>query len=537
MNIAKKAIPATESLCLKYLPSARVSFRVTGMKPLSLLVAACLFGVHCLAAESAPVKPNLLFCIADDASPHFGAYGCAWVKTPNIDRLAKQGLVFANAYTPTAKCAPSRAAIMTGRNPWQLEEAANHQCFFPAKFKSFSEALRDAGIHVGGQGKIWGPGEAKTADGTARDWGMAKSKAGADGFRQFLAARPPDKPFFYWFGSHNPHRAYQPDSGLAAGKQPKDIDRVPGIWPDNDIVRRDMLDYAIEVEAYDAEVGALLKVLEESGEAANTLVIITSDNGMPFPRSKGHNYDIANHLPLVACWPKGIANPGRKVTEFVSFIDFAPTFLELFGVDGVKSGMSPITGRSFADLLRGRPERERDFVILGRERNDVRARPGTEAGLGYPVRVIRVGNLFYIHNFAPDRWPCGNVELGLLDTDNGPTKKLIADRGEKDQYWQLSFGKRPAEELFDLAADPDCLKNLAGDPAYKEKLTALRERLFAQLKQQNDPRVLGQGDIFDNYPTFKKPAGAAARPASDAPGTTKQKKAKAKAAKRGTAKE
>lgn len=490
--------------------SALLWRRLRGVVMLAFLASA-------LPTPAAETKPNILFCIADDASLHFGAYGCNWVKTPNIDRLAERGLVFANAYTPTAKCAPSRSAIMTGRNPWQLEEAANHQPFFPAKYKCFTEALHEAGVHVGGQGKVWGPGEAKNADGKPRDWGMVRARPGAEGFREFLASRPRGTLFFFWFGSHDPHRPYKPDSGLAAGKKPADIDRVPAIWPDNDVVRRDMLDYAVEVEAYDAQVGALLQVLEASGEGLNTLVIVTSDNGMPFPRSKGHNYDIANHLPLIICWPGGIARPGREVPDFVSFIDFAPTFLELLGVDGVKSGMSPLTGRSFTDLLRGRPERERGFVLLGRERNDVRARPGTEAGLGYPVRAIREGSLFYIHNFAPGRWPCGNIELGLLDTDNGPTKKLIADSGEQNRCWQLCFGKRPAEELFDLASDPDCVKNLADDPGHRAKLTALRTKLFAQLKEQNDPRILGQGDLFDNYPTFKPPAGSAPNPATGEP--------------------
>jgi arylsulfatase A-like enzyme len=155
--------------------------------------------------------------------------------------------------------------------------------------------------------------------------------------------------------------------------------------------------------------------------------------------------------------------------------EIAPTFLELLGVDGVRAGMSPITGRSFTDLLRENAGRERGFVIMGRERNDVRARPGTEAGLGYPVRAIREGSLFYIHNYAADRWPCGNVELGLLDTDNGPTKKRIADPGEKDCYWQLCFGKRPAQELFDLATDSDCVKNLAEDPAPMQWPTSSRD--------------------------------------------------------------
>ncbi|MBI5822167.1 MAG: sulfatase [Verrucomicrobia bacterium] len=460
---------------------------------LAALLLAPLTALH--AADSPKQKPNILFVVADDASPHFGAYGCTWVKTPNIDRLARGGLVFDNAYTPTAKCAPSRSAILTGRNPWQLEDAANHQSQFPVKFVAFSEALREAGICVGGHGKIWGPGSALTVDGKPRLFGFEKAKH----FEVFLKERPPGKPFFYWFGSHYPHRGYKKDSGIAAGKKISDIDRVPGIWPDTDVVRRDMLDYAVEVEAFDTEVGELMRALDASGEASNTLVIITSDNGMPFPRSKGHNYDISNREPMVACWPAGIARPGRRVAEFVSFIDLAPTFLDLLGVDGAKAGMAPVTGRSFANLLRGESDLSRSFVILGRERNDVLARPGTPSGLGYPVRAIREGDLFFIQNFSPDRWPCGNPELGLLDTDASPTKSLVVELGEKDRFWQISFGKRPQVELFDLAKDPDCIRNLAGDAAYAAKAAALREKLFAELKRQDDPRMFDKGEVFDNY--------------------------------------
>jgi N-sulfoglucosamine sulfohydrolase len=484
-------------------------------------LVCCITGTlfNPFAATASAGRPNILFIIADDASSHFGeASGCDWVKTPNIDRLAKQGLVFDNAYTPTSKCAPSRAAILTGRNPWQLEEAANHQPYFPAKFMAFSEALAAASIYCGGAGKTWGPGEAKTADGKPRDFGLGKMSGGGsggtpgEGFRNFLQARPKDQPFFYWFGSSNPHRGYTPDSGIAAGKKPADIDHVPAFWPDNDIVRRDMLDYAIEVEAFDTQVGSLLKTLDESGLAHSTLVIVTSDHGMPFPRVKGHTNDPAHHIPLVACWPEGIKKPGSRVADFVSFIDLAPTFLELYAVDGVKAGMASITGRSFTDLLRGEPAIERPLVIVGRERNDVRCRPGTPAGLGYPARAIREGSLFYVHNFAPDRWPCGNPELGLKDTDASPTKKLIEDSGPEDRFWQFAFGKRPAEELYDLSSDPDCVKNLATDPAFTEKSTALREKLMAELKKQNDPRVLGQGDVFDNYPSPR--AGIAPTPAN-----------------------
>jgi N-sulfoglucosamine sulfohydrolase len=467
-----------------------------------------IFALHVLLLVSRSAvadAPNVLFIIADDASKHFGqADGCDWVKTPNIDRLARNGLVFDSTYTPTSKCAPSRAAILTGRNPWQLEDAANHQPTFPTKFKAFSEALAAAGVTCGGDGKTWGPGAAKNQDGSPRDFALKKgagkkaTEPGA-GLAAFLESRPAGKPFFYWFGSHFPHRAYKLDSGVSAGKTIGDIDRVPAYWPDNEEVRRDMLDYAVEVEAYDSQVGSLIGALEAAGEMDNTLVLVTSDHGMPFPRVKGHTYEDAHHVPLIACWPGGIVQPGRRVPEFISFIDLAPTFLELFGVDGAAQGMSPITGSSFVDLLRNEPKRTRASVIVGRERNDVDARPGTHSGLGYPARAIRSQNLFYVHNFEADRWPCGDVELGLKDTDASPTKRLLEQRGEQDPFWQHAFGKRPQEQLFDLTTDPDCVTNLATNPAYQDRVKALRETLFTELKRQEDPRVLGRGEVFDNY--------------------------------------
>jgi len=472
------------------------------MKFAGVLFAAITF---CLSGNVRAASPNVLFIIADDASRSFGeAYGCSWANTPNIDQLARTGLVFENAYTPTSKCAPSRASILTGRYPWLLEAAANHQPYFPAKFIAFSEALQAAGVACGGTGKTWGPGEAKNADGSQRDFALGGGKMPGSPsvrFADFLEKRPADKPFFYWFGSSNPHRPYKLDSGIMAGKKPADVTHVPAHWPDNDVVRRDMLDYAIEIEAYDAEVGSLLETLKASGAANNTLVIVTSDHGMPFPRVKGHTNDDANHIPLVACWPDGIVNPGRRVVDFVSFIDLAPTFLELQQVNGGDQGMSPIIGRSFTDILRGQGKTNRDFIISGRERNDVDARPGSLAGLGYPVRSIRVGTMLYIHNFEPDRWPCGDIDLGLTDTDSSPTKQLIETLGDQSPFWQQAFGKRPAEQLFDIAKDPDCMKNLAVDPEFKIELASLREKLMSELKSQGDPRVLGQGAMFDEYPS------------------------------------
>ncbi len=479
---------------------------------MNLLRAGCgrlllllTLGSTASAADSAAAPTQVLFIIADDASRHFGeAYGVSWVKTPHIDRLARRGLVFDHAYTPTSKCAPSRAAILTGRNPWQLEDAANHQPFFPAKFMAFSEALAQAGVACGGAGKTWGPGEAKRADGRPRNFaldhaGDLDDRNPGAGLSAFLKRRTPGQPFFYWFGSRYPHRGYARDSGIQAGKKITDIDRVPAYWPDHELVRRDMLDYAIEVEAYDAQVGSLIAALEASGELPRTLIIVTSDHGMPFPRVKGHTYDDAHHIPLVASWPNRIAQPGRRVADFLSFIDLAPTFLDLFGVNGPAQGMAPLTGRSFCDLLSGQPTVARPFVILGRERNDVLARPGSPAGLGYPTRAIRSGNFFFVQNFTPDRWPCGNPELGAKDTDASPSKTFVTALGEFSPFWQHAFGRRPSEQLFDLTSDPDCVQNLAADPVHQSALNTLRATLRAELQRQKDPRILGQGEIFDQY--------------------------------------
>jgi N-sulfoglucosamine sulfohydrolase len=472
---------------------------------LRLLLATLALGA--ITHEAAAT--NVVFCIADDASPHFGAYGVSWVKTPHIDKIASAGLTFSNAYTPTAKCAPARASILTGRNPWLLEEAGNHQAYFPHKYKAFSEALNEKGVHVGSYGKVWGPGDAKHADGTTRDFALTAEKGAGPGeaFKSFLSRKKADQPFFFWFGSKNPHRPYKLNAGAEAGKKLTDIDRVPKFWPDNDTIRGDMLDYATEIEAYDEEVGQVMAVLEASGEAERTLVVITSDHGMPFPRSKGHNYDMANKVPFIARWP-GVITPSKElVTDFTTLPDVAPTFLEVFGVNATQAGLHPMTARSLMDVFKNQPNRQRTVALLGRERTDVYARAGSETGLGYPIRALREGNFLYLHNFKPERWPCGDPDLGLKDTDDSPTKQWAIQAGEANSFWQFAFGKRPQEELFDLSTDPDCVVNLATNTEHQARAKAMREKLFQQLTEQKDPRLLGQGDAFDHYPSTKRPPG------------------------------
>lgn len=492
-----------------------MSLNVLGVRGLFVLLAL-VTSVH------AERPPNILFAIADDWGAHAGAYGTRWVKTPHFDRVAKEGLLFTRAFTPNAKCAPSRACILTGRNSWQLKEAANHICYFPAEFKGWGEALAENGWTVGHTMKGWGPGVATNAMGQPRlmtgkafnarkaappTTGIANNDYAAN-FNDFLDTTSKDKPWAFWYGAVEPHRGYEFGSGVAkGGKKLTDIDRVPAYWPDNDTVRNDMLDYAFEVEHFDRHLGRMIAELEQRGLLENTLVIVTSDHGMPFPRGKGSAYEASNHVPLAARWPRGIAKPGRVVDDYVSFIDLAPTFVELASLPWAKTGMAASPGRSLTDIFRseksGRVNPARDHVLIGMERHDI-GRPGD---VGYPIRGIVKNDVLFLQNFEPSRWPACNPETGYLNVDASPTKSLILDahrQSSGDIPWALCFGKRPAEELFDLRKDPDCMTNLALGDAAKAQLTALKAQLHAELKAQGDPRMEGRGDIFDQYPHANK---------------------------------
>ena len=490
--------------------------------PIYLCAAFLLSATFSNASADEAKRPNILFCIADDASwPHFGAYGCSWVKTPGFDRVAREGLLFNNCYTPNAKCAPSRACILTGRNTWQLEEAANHMPFFPVKFQSWCEALtQHSDYFVGMTAKGWAPGVAKDNNGkprllTGQPFNKRKTKPPAKAisgndyagnFEDFLDARPEGAPFAFWYGSTEPHRAYEYGAGISkGGKKLSDIPAkdIPGFWPDNEAIRTDMLDYAFEIEYFDNHLARMLELLKQRGELDNTIVVVTADNGMPFPRIKGQEYEFSNHLPLAIMWKNGIAASGRTIDDFVNFIDFAPTFLEVAEVAPESTGMASITGRSLTEIFQseksGQVVAERDHALIGKERHDI----GRPNDWGYPIRGIVKGGLLYLRNYETERWPVGDPITGYLNTDGSPTKTWILDhrRAEgKSTYWDQNFGKRPTEELYDISSDPACIKNLADNAEFAEHKADLREQMEKELTQQEDPRMEGRGNIFDEYP-------------------------------------
>lgn len=477
---------------------------------------------HVLPAQSlaAADRPNILFCISDDQSwMHTGAYGCRWVKTPAFDRVASDGLLFMNAYTPNAKCAPSRACILTGRNTWQLEAACNHWCFFPSEFKTYAEALSALGYHVGYTGKGWAPGIAKDVDGKPRQMTgkryssktlkpptKAISKNDYAGNFELFLDDQNSKPWCFWYGSTEPHRGYEYGTGVSVGgKSVDDIDEVPPFWPDNEVIRNDMLDYALEIEHFDNHLDRMLKSLEVRGQLDNTIVIVTADNGMPFPRVKGQEYEMSNHLPLAIMWKNGIAKPGRFINDLVSFVDFAPTIIEAAGVEWEATGMAATPGRSLMPVFRDAQQKShRDVVVFGKERHDI----GRPEDQGYPMRGIVDGEYIYLKNYEPNRWPAGNPETGYLNCDGSPTKTEIlnARRYETDiaSRWQLAFGKRPREELYRLKDDKYCMNNLAANPTYEKIRSRLEARLLERLRQQKDPRIKGPADYFERLPYADK---------------------------------
>ena len=451
-------------------------------------------------------RPNILFVIDDDwGYGHAGAYGSKWVSTPTFDRVASEGTLFTKAFTSNPKCSPCRATILTGRNSWQLKEAINHYSIFPNEFAVYPAVLESAGYHVGLTGKGWGPGDF-TSTGFAhnpagREYQKSRLKPPTDSiapndyaknFEDFLAARPAGAPFCFWMGGQEPHRPYEPGSGLRAGKKLADI-TVPKYLPDNRVTRMDMADYALEVEWFDTQVGKALKKLEELGELENTVVVMTSDHGMPFPRVKGQIYEDGFHIPLAIRCGKNVmtAGAGRTVDDFINTRDFAPTFLELAGVPVAGS----MTGKSFVDVLRsgksGTVDEARNTMLIAKERHDL----GRPNDAGYPVRAIRDKKYLYVRNYEPGRWPAGDPETGYRNVDDGPTKTDMISRFDK--YYQMSFGKRPAEELYLVETDSECMENLAGNVEYAAVKRQLRERMEELLRGEGDPRMLGHADFFD----------------------------------------
>ena len=448
-----------------------------------LLAALLLMG--CLSTMVAAAgRPNILILLGDDWSwPHASAMGDPVVKTPTFDRLAREGVLFENAFVSAPSCTPSRLAIATGQWHWRLKEGANLGGSLAKNIQVYPEMLQAAGYRIGFMAKGAEPSQHVYR-------GSDPLGPRFDSFEQFLAQRKADEPFCFWFGSGDPHRPYEWQSGVKGGLKQAAMS-VPACLPDNDTVRTDLCDYLWEVQRFDRQAGQLLARLETLGELDNTLIIMSGDNGMPFPRCKASLYDTGTHVPLAIRWGAQ-AKGGRKVTDFVSLTDLAPTFL-------VAAGLKPpleMTGRPLQPLLAasesGRLDPTRTHVLIGLEQHVYKC----------PCRALRTADYLFILNFRPADWPTGEGQWPSRDkdfsfsVDPSPTKWFLVDHRRDATiapFYELAFGRRPDEELYDLKHDPQQLRNLAQQSSFRQIAQDLRVRLEAELHASQDPRFVPTG--------------------------------------------
>lgn len=497
---------------MTYLPKTLLASRNLGF--LLSLFGVLVLATSCQTKEEK--RPNILFCISDDQSyVHTSLQGTNEIKTPNLDRIAQSGIMFQNAYCNVASCSPSRASILTGKNIWELEEGGLLFGALQKKFVTFPQVLQQHGYATGYTGKGYGPSKLEEPYQTqpiAQGYNEIKMKAPegisdidyAENFKAFLAQKDSEQPFFFWYGGNEPHRGYKQGIGAENGKDISNI-QVPGFLPDSEAVRSDIADYYYEIEWFDSHLGKMIKMLEATGELDNTIIITTADNGMPFPRAKATNYEYGTHMPLAIFWGNKIKS-GLKIEDFISFTDFAPTLLEVAGIE-IPEGMS---GNSFKNVMlankSGQVDAKRDRVFTAFERHTY-CRPD---GMPYPVRTIRKGDWLYLVNFEPDRYPAGDPDFlsphqGYVgDIDAGPSRDYILANKEVDslkQFYELAAGKRPGTELYNVKDDPYQLHNLAAQPEYANLCKELQTELFAYLKDTKDPRMEGLSP-WDNYPYF-----------------------------------
>jgi N-sulfoglucosamine sulfohydrolase len=505
------------------------------------LIFFTLFFIACHEQSSvntsnlAGKRPNILFVISDDQSyPHASAYGYQSIQTPAFDRIAREGVLFSQAFAASPGCSPSRAALLTGLNCWQIEEAGTHASSFPQEYIVFPDLLEQAGYYIGYTGKGWGPGDHEASGRIRNPAGVAfsgntlESPEGisdinyAANFEDFLAGHPQDQPFFFWLGSYEPHRSYKQGIGKEAGMAMEEV-AVPSFLPDVEEVRSDLLDYGYEIQWFDAQLGKAIELLERAGELDNTLIVVTSDNGMPFPRAKANVYEYGIHVPLAVRWGNEIRG-GRKVDDLVSLMDFCATFLE---VANAEFPSYPLESKSLLNILasqqQGIVDSSRTSVYASRERHS----SSRWNNLGYPQRCIRTDQYLYIRNFKPERWPAGSPQkydekgnpeqppTAYHDIDEASDNFVIRERDspQYSKYFHWAVDKRPAEELYDIQKDPGCLNNLAGIVDHAEELLLLRTALGGYLMRTQDPRVIGNGEVFETYPRLRGPVRQFTEPA------------------------
>jgi N-sulfoglucosamine sulfohydrolase len=452
--------------------------------------------VHGLAKRPDSFKSlNIVLITADDLGfDSVGVYGSAVPNiTPNLDQFATEGMKFEHAHVVAAVCQPSRQSMMTGRYP----HANGALGFDPIsdEVPTLQEHLRAAGYMNGvlGKEKHLRPMERycwdymATEDDLADGAGIGRSlEAYRAHTRQFIArAKAENKPFFLMANMHDPHRPYA-DSQQERDAWGHDLPSfrrrvteeevvVPGFLPDIPLVRKEIAQYFTSVYRCDEIIGAVLQVLEETGQAENSLVMFISDNGMSFPFAKSNCYLQSTKTPLLVRWP-GKVEPGSvDATHPVSGIDYMPTVLDAIGA------MPPegMNGSSFLPLLEGREQPERKFVFTEYTR--------TFAGINYPMRAVQGPRFGYLINFWAGR--TGPMRMESTSGLSYDAMEAAAEHDEQIASRVELFDNRVLEEFYDFANDPDGLHNLIDDPKYQDEIAKMRDAMAERMKQTDDPAL------------------------------------------------
>lgn len=417
-------------------------------------------------------QPNFIVFIADDAAWNdCGPYGNQIIKTPNINKIAEEGLVFDNAFLTTSSCSPSRCSILTGRYPHSTGAAELHMPL-PVDQVLFAGALQEAGYYTAVAGKYHiGPKRAEF------DTIYGGRPSGCEYWVEALQNRPKDKPFFLWLAAIDPHRAYKTNT-IAEPHNPADV-IVPPFLPDADSTRKDLALYYDEISRLDSYIGKVMEELKIQGIDENTLVIYMTDNGRPFPRCKTRMYDSGIKTPFILRWP-GKVEEGRT-SSMLSSIDIAPTFCELAGAKLPET----LQGVSFSPILKNNSAKIRDYIVGEHNWHDYQSHE----------RAIRTDKYLYIRNAFPELNASPPADAVASITYQEMIK--MEERGELNETQLDCFIQpRVAEELYDVQNDPYQFKNLAENPDYSETLSEMRKLL--------DKWILEFDDMVPENPTPDK---------------------------------
>jgi len=412
--------------------------------------------------KPAPDRPNIVVMLADDQTYlDSGAYGNKDVKTPNIDRLAGQGMLFERCFTATAMCAPTRQQLYTGIFPVRNGAYPNHSRVKPGT-KSIVHYLKALGYRVALAGKSHvGPRES-----------FPFERIPTSGVREFVE-RDHKQPYCLFYASNSPHLPWK--TGDASAYDPKKI-TVPPYMVDVAQTRQGLCRYYAEITSFDAEVGKCMKVVGDSPCKDNTIFIYTSEQGMQAPYAKWTCYDLGLRTALVVRWPKRI-KAGSKAKAMVQYVDVTPTLVEAAG-GKVPEGLD---GRSFLQVLLGKTDKHNDLVYgVHTTAKIISATPG-----GYPVRSVRDEKYKYIRNLRHT----ATFRNTMIVSDRENIWKPWVEKARTDKFAAKrvsGYLNRPAEELYDIVSDPHELNNLSGDEKHRQIMDAMNRKLQAWMDQQGD---------------------------------------------------